>query len=132
MDRFRDFDAARAEREQEPLTFRLEGRDFTTPGTVPAGVLLDIGRAVAAGNQMAMFTATAEFFEHLVPDDQAEEFAAAVRTTDMETMLDLVSWIIEEATGRPLPSASSSASPSSTDTPPSRVVSLTPVESLSG
>lgn len=41
-DRFIDFDAARAEREQEPLRLRAYGMDFELPASVPAAVLLDI------------------------------------------------------------------------------------------
>ena len=41
-DRFIDFDAARAERAQEPLRLRAYGMNFELPASVPAAVLLDI------------------------------------------------------------------------------------------
>ena len=43
-DRFIDFDAARAERVEEPLLLRAYGQTFELPGSMPASVLLDIVR----------------------------------------------------------------------------------------
>ena len=57
MARHRDFDAARAEHAQEPLTFRLGGEDFTTSGDLPAGALLDLGAAAAGDDDAATFGA---------------------------------------------------------------------------
>lgn len=46
-ERFIDFDAARAERAQEPLRLRAYGMNFELPASVPAAVLLDIMRLQA-------------------------------------------------------------------------------------
>lgn len=125
MTRFKDFDAARAEHAREPIEFKLGGEHFVARGEVPAGVVLD---AVTAGDdmqtQLALF---ATLFEAIVADLDAERFALAVRRVDVETVFELVAWIMEEVTGRPLPSASPSPVEPSGDGPPSRVVSLSPV-----
>ena len=42
--RFIDFDAARAEREAEPLTLRAYGETFELPPFMPASILLDVVR----------------------------------------------------------------------------------------
>lgn len=44
MSRIIDFDAARAEREREPLLLRAYGREFSLPPTMPATLFLDIIR----------------------------------------------------------------------------------------
>ncbi len=43
-DRFIDFDAARAEREQEPLVLKAYGREFALPPAMPAALFLGIVR----------------------------------------------------------------------------------------
>lgn len=43
-DRFIDFDAARAEREKEPVLLRAYGMDFELPAALPAALVLDIMR----------------------------------------------------------------------------------------
>jgi hypothetical protein len=40
--RFIDFDAARAEREDEPLVLRAYGQDFELPSSMSAALLLDV------------------------------------------------------------------------------------------
>lgn len=126
MSRFKDFDAARAEQHREPLTFRLGGEEFTITGVLPAGILLDIAAAQSSGNQEAMFGAVVGMWDQLVPPADQERFAAAIRRVDLETMLALVEWVVEETTGRPFGSSSSSPEVPSQDGPPSRVVSLSP------
>lgn len=129
MTRFKDFDAARAEHQREPLEFKLGGEHFVARGEVPAGVLLD---AVAAGDEdaqrAAAFTA---MFEAIVHEEDADRFALAVRRVDLGTVYELVGWIMEEVTGRPLSSAGPSEPSPLADLPPSRVVSLSAVETRS-
>lgn len=108
MSRFRDFDAARAAAAGDPLTFKLGGELFTASGELPAGVLLDLGRAVADDNTMVAIDLMQEFFESIVGADDEERFAKAMRRVGLETVTALVQWIVEESTGRPFVSASSS------------------------
>lgn len=126
MARYRDFDAARAEQHREPLTFRLGGEEFTITGALPAGVLLDIAAAQTSNDQEAMFGAIVGMWDQLVAPVDQERFAQAIRRVDMETMLALVEWVVEETTGRPFGSPSSSPEESFSDGQASRVVSLSP------
>ncbi len=128
MGRYRDFDAARAERAGEQIEFKVGGEEFAVDGTLPGGVILELAEAMASGDQFAAMGLTAELFKGIVRPEDTDRFAAAVRTVDMMTMLDLLSWIIEEATGRPLPNASPSEPASSEGGSPSRVVSLSPAK----
>lgn len=121
MSRFRDFDAARAERASEPLEFKLGGELFTASGDMPAGLLLDAAASMHDPNaQGDVFQA---LFNGIVAEEDHERFAAAVRRVDMQTVVDLVEWIMEEVTGRPLPSASPSLAQLSTNGSPSKVAS---------
>ena len=40
MGRYRDFDAARAERAGEQIEFKVGGEEFAVDGTLPGGVIL--------------------------------------------------------------------------------------------
>lgn len=46
-DRFKDFDAAAADRDAEPITFRMFGKDWVLPGEPPAALVLRVARMVA-------------------------------------------------------------------------------------
>jgi hypothetical protein len=121
MSRFKDFDAARAEAHGEPLTFVLGGEMFTATGELPAGVLLDLGRAVAADNTLLTLDLLQEFFEAIVGPDDVDRFAKAVRRVGLETVQALLEWIVEESTGRPFTTASSSPLPRVPDGATSKV-----------
>lgn len=127
MSRHRDFAAARAE--SEPLTFTLAGHAFTID-RVPAGPLLDLADQATLTDEKAM-AAFARFMHALVREEERATLRAALDETDLQTVLEIVQWVIEESTGRPLPTASSSPGEPSQDGAPSRVVSLSPVESQS-
>lgn len=107
MERYKDFDVARAEHEGEPLRFRLAGRDFQTLPFIPAGPLLELaaneGKSGAGG-----FAAFGHFLRTVVVPDQRDEMDAAMTEVDFPTVRDVVSWILEESTARPLESADSS------------------------
>lgn len=103
MSRFRDFDAARAE--SEPIRFRLGGELFELACVLPAGPLLDMARAKTDDEAIP---ALVSFFEAIVPEEDKERFAAAIRKSDVRTLAEAQAWIIGEATGRPLSPASPS------------------------
>jgi hypothetical protein len=119
MSRFRDFDAARAEHVRKPLSFRIGGEDFTVDGSLSSGILLDLGKAMVLGDDTLMLQANIALWDEVVSEDDKERFATALRRTDMATMIDLVAWIVEESTGRPLGSQRVSWQSPSTNGEPS-------------
>lgn len=125
MSRHRDFDAARAERALEPLTFTLGGQQFTTVPEIPVGPLLDLA-SKAGDTDAAALAAFGAFMRAIVAPGDRDRFEAVLAATGIATMLELVAWVIEETTGGPLPGASSSPEAPSADGEPSRVVSLSP------
>jgi hypothetical protein len=125
-DRFKDFDAALAELEEEPLTFKLGGTLFTCVPEIPAGRVLWLARHADKIDADA-FAAFAEFVESVVVEAQRPALWDALNRVGLTTLLELIQRLIEEATGRPLPSASSLPEEQPEDGEPSRVVSLSPV-----
>lgn len=124
MSRFKDFDAARAEAMGEPLTFKLGGEMFTATGEVPAAVLLDLGAAINSSDTIHAFALMQELLERLVAPEEEAQFARAMRRVGLESVLELVRWIVEETTGRPFVTASSSPAQPSEDGAPSKLASV--------
>lgn len=140
MPRHRDFTAARAEHDAEPITFTLDDAGpFRCVDGIPAGLLLDLvgalpdGAVDAAGKPNAdvsldAFRAFSAFLIGIVVDDDREAFRAALAETTFDTIAEVAAWAMEEISGRPLSPASSSEPSRSRSGPPSRPVSLAPVD----
>lgn len=105
MGTFRDFDAARAEADREPLRFRLGGRLFTTKGILPAAPLLELARKGQAEGIEA-FTAFADFLEAVVVE--TDDLKQVMREVEWPALVEVVNWVISEATARPFESPSPS------------------------
>jgi hypothetical protein len=124
-ERFRDFDAAIDE--QDPLTFKLGGREWVVDDVSAASFLRYTRRLAEHGQSLAGMTN--EFHDFLLGALREED------REDFETMLtdkkvpfphlrNVVNWLIEEATGVPFVAPSSSAESPSTSGGPPRLVSL--------
>lgn len=100
----RDFAAARAEHTDEPITFVLGGQGFTCRRNMPAGHLLDLAAvednpaALVAYLKASMADDDWERFDELVHDPDA---LGADQPVDVALLGEIVSWIVEEQTGRP-------------------------------
>jgi len=132
MGAYKDFDAARAERDSTvgELRFRLMGREFTTRTVMPALPLLDLAAMTPESSNLDAMRALSDFLLAIV--NQRDDMRATLSEVGFDTLFTVVAWIIEEITGRPLGSASSSPEPLSWSSSPPRVVSLSPVsEALS-
>lgn len=107
--RFRDFDAARAERVEEPLTFKLGGYVFTCRGQIPVGPVLTLATSADLTGPDAI-RALGQFLRDLVVDDDQAEFGRVLGEVGFDDLFAVVQWVLEEVTGRPLSSASPSPS----------------------
>lgn len=125
MDRFRDFDAALAEL-GDPLTFKLGGETFTCLPEIPAGPVLKLARHADKIDAEA-FVVFGEFLRCIVIEEQRDALTEALDRVGLGTLLDLIAWLVQESTGRPLEVASSSPELPPGDGQPLRVVSLDPV-----
>lgn len=111
---YRDFDAAAAEHDDEPITFTAAGRKFTARRT-NAGALLRLARTAELGEDLPVGDALAvfdQFISGLVVEK--DEWAEALDELDIDQVLAIAQWLTSEMTGRPTRRRSSSgASPSS-------------------
>jgi hypothetical protein len=121
MARFKDFDAAEAERTNDPITFVLGGREWVAEH-VNSATFLTLARKGATGGDEALL-AFYEFIVGTLPEGDREDFFAMLDEKDiqMTTLKDLGQWIVEQATGNPTTAASPSL-PSQSKTGKPRVV----------
>lgn len=118
MPAFRDFDAALAERREHAPTFRLDGFTFTVP-PLAAELGLEYASTLAsvAIDDPTSYTRIKDFLATAVAPEQAARMhqALAVTRPDMESLVELLAFVMEATTGRPTsPPSASPASPSTT------------------
>lgn len=107
---FKDFDAARRERDLEPVAFTLGGDRFECLPVCPAPVLFEYA-ARENRTTVQAYTAAVDFIVGVLADDE-ERFRKALASktdpVDYETVAAVVSWLVAHYTGRPTerPSAS--------------------------
>jgi hypothetical protein len=127
MARFKDFDAAEAERKDEPITFALGGREWTA-AHVNAANFLAFSRTIAEGGTGAV-TGFDDYITSTLQEDQRKDFHRMLgeKEIQLSTLMALGQWIIEQASGNPTAAALPSASQPPKTGQPLRVYSLDPV-----
>ena len=136
MARFKDFDAAEAERKGEPITFQLGGREWTA-AHINAAAFLALARRSADGGDAAIL-AFDDYITNTLAEKDRKPFRKmlADKEVQLSTLVELGQWIVEQATGNPTAGASPSQEAPSSSGQPLRVMSLDPVstseEPLSG
>lgn len=104
MAKFRDFGSGASTQAPEDISFKLHEEEFTCLPEIQGAVLLDM---VGADGENAARSAGAitEFFGKVLDDDSAKRFEDLVKSKDrfvsIETLGEIVGWIIEEYTNRP-------------------------------
>jgi hypothetical protein len=93
----------------EPLDFDLGGENFVCYPEVQGKTILDIMRAAAEGDEdtrgVMMAVSVLDFFEKVMPPEEHERFSKLMedpkRIVPMDTLSEIMSWLIEEYTDRP-------------------------------
>ena len=103
--------------ESEPLTFDLGGEEFTCHPEVQGKLILDIIRAASDEKDpdqrgMMMAVGVLDFFEKVMDAPEYERFNKLMedpkRIVPMDTLSEIMSWLIEEYTDRPTQPSSAS------------------------
>jgi hypothetical protein len=123
---YRDFDAAVAEADDEPITFTAAGRKFTARRG-GAGPLLNLARLAATdetvdlGKALAVFE---QFISSLIVEK--DEWADALNELTLTQVTEIAQWLVQEMTGRPTERQSPSDVLPSNSGPPSNGDSTQP------
>lgn len=116
----KSFAAAKAEALGDPITFDIDGVEFTIPRPIPAWPMLELAAAGDEDDQTAIAVAFIRFLMALIPADQHARFTSTCteKRVDADLLLEIVQFVIEEASGRPtVPPSSSDGRPSTIGTP---------------
>lgn len=100
----------------EPLTFDVGGEEFTCYPEVQGKTILDIMRNAAEGDEdtrgVMMAVSVLDFFKKVMPESEYERFEKLMedpkRIVSMDTLSEIMSWLIEEYTDRPTQPSSDS------------------------
>lgn len=102
--------------ELEPLSFDLGGEEFTCYPAVQGKVILDIMKIASEGDEdtrgMMMAVSVLDFFEKVMPPEEYERLGKLMedpkRIVELDVMSEIMSWLIEEYSGRPTEPSSDS------------------------
>lgn len=98
--------------ELEPLVFTLYKEDFECYPEAQGALLMRFSEEVASEEQDVVMKALREFFSKVVkPDDYPRLLALfddPERVVPIETLSDIIAWLVEEYTSRPTPASEES------------------------
>lgn len=105
MSRFKDFGAGKNEGNSSPLSFKLHDEEFHCVPQVQGRTLLSLVSLANVDDAVKSAEAVNKFFEVVLLDESLERFNLIAESKDkiitVETLADIVSWLMEEYSGRP-------------------------------
>ena len=105
MTRFKDFGAPNAGVEQEKLSFKIYNEDFECVSVLPGKTLLSFAELSSSENGAESAKAINVFFKKVLTKESYARFDALTEDPDrlvtVETLAEIVNWIIEAYTDRP-------------------------------
>jgi hypothetical protein len=105
MARFKDFGSGGAGEKAEPIVFKLHDEEFTCRGEIPGKVILDLVSKSGSEDPAEAARIIEEFFSIVLESESLERFNILAvdphRIVSMETLSDVVAWLVEEYTDRP-------------------------------
>lgn len=102
--RFKDFGTGVSE-EKEPIVFKLHNEEFTCIATIQGKTLMNLVSRSQSEDPAEAMAVVETFFSKILVDESLERFNALLedkeRIVDMETLGEIIAWLVEEYTGRP-------------------------------
>lgn len=91
--------------EESEVGFTLGETDYTAKPDIQGAVILEFIAAADAGEGMGAAAHILAFFDEVLPKDELAKFKAQIKSDDeiveLETLSDIVAYLIEEYTERP-------------------------------
>jgi len=107
MARFKDFGSGKDLSQVEPLSFKLHGQEFLCTPVVQGKFLLELISTTAntEDDPTASARMVNDFFSHVLLEESYERFekllSAKDKFVEVETLSEIVSWLMQEYTNRP-------------------------------
>lgn len=101
--------------DKEPITFDIDGEEFTAVNSIPGGVLLDIAQTLNSTGDPDI-QGVVDFFDAAICKDDQERFAEMIRRPDgpgIDVLVSITKFLVEEYTGFPTGSSPGSSPPPS-------------------
>ena len=102
--RFKDFGGAKGTN-LSPLSFKLYDEEFRCRPAVQGKTMLDMVSNSNSDDGAAMAKTVEDFFATAILPEDYEKFDALLKDPDkivtVETLTEIVAWLVEEYTGRP-------------------------------
>jgi len=132
MARYKDFGSPVAANSDEPITFQLYGETYKCQPAMQGRLLIEFIAQSSVEDPSSSAKAILNFFDSaLAPDDRGrfkELTESEDRVVPMETLTEIMDWLVEQYTGRPTePSSPSEPGDTSTGTTFAGVPSSPPV-----
>jgi hypothetical protein len=103
--RFKDFGAGKDNGKKEPLVFKLHGEEFQCIPQVQGQVMLNLVIDSNSSDPSATARVISGFFKSVLEDESYVKFeellADKKRIVSVETLSEIVAWLIEEYGNRP-------------------------------
>lgn len=103
--RFKDFGAGKDKESIEPIFFKLYDEEFECIPQIQGSVMLNLVAENSSDDSGATARVISTFFSKVLTDESYKRFDALindkVKIVDVETLSEIVAWLIEEYTNRP-------------------------------
>lgn len=105
MSRFKDFGSPVDISSIEPIVFKLYNEDFYCHPVIQGKVVLELATLSESDNGSDSATALLKFFSRVLMPESHERFEKLAedpeRIVSINTLSEIVQWLVEEYTGRP-------------------------------
>lgn len=103
MARFKDFGSPKGKTEK--IEFELHGEKFTAVPEIQGVTLMSFVESASSEDAAKAAGLTVKFFEEVLEDESLERFRkltkSKTKNVSVETLAEIVSWMIEEYSERP-------------------------------
>jgi len=105
MTRFKDFGSGSSDTPKEPISFKLHGEEFLCQPAIQGKVLMSLAATTNEEDASAAVKTIDSFFNYVLLEESNVRFQSLLvdpdRIVTMETLSDIIQWLIEEYTKRP-------------------------------
>lgn len=102
--RYKDFGVGQIA-EKEPIIFKLHDEEFTCIPIIQGKTLMDLVTRAQSEDPVEAMAVVGKFFDKILVDESLDRFNNLLEDKDrivtMETLADVISWLVEEYSARP-------------------------------
>lgn len=105
MTRFKDFGSGTDLTSKEAPVFKLHGEEFTCKPAIQGKILLTLAANSAGEDASKAAAVIDDFFGYVLTEESSKRFQTLLvdpdRIVSVETLSEIVAWLVEEYTARP-------------------------------